>query len=244
MIQSDAKGARIELDALEENPGKYIGQTVSIDGDVEDVLGPRLFTIDEANWGDLDGELLVFLPSADAAFVRADDRVTITGTVKQFVEADVERQWGWFGLDPRVEVTFRRKPVIVASRIVGGNNDLAMIIDTNAAADKPVGTFGTGTGPLTALAEVADGDEALVGRQVQLSAAVQSTAKGGGFLVQQGDNHLLILPSKNAAMNVGAGDRVSIEGVVLQMPRDMEDRLGDPNGLNDDIYVFATKISK
>lgn len=40
---------------------------------------------------------------------------------------------------------------------------------------------------------------------------------------------------------------MSVEGVVLQLPRGLTDRLSAPSGtedLNDDIYVYATNVSK
>jgi sporulation protein YlmC with PRC-barrel domain len=43
-------------------------------------------------------------------------------------------------LDPEVEVEFGRKPVFVASRIVGGNNNVAMVIESEDAR-KPVHGF-------------------------------------------------------------------------------------------------------
>jgi hypothetical protein len=104
LIQTDRAAMRVRVDDLESDPKKYLRQRVSVDAEIEEVFGPRLFTIDEPNWGDLDGEILVVMPTALAAAVREDDRVTVTGTVEQFVLADVEREWGWLGLEPDVEV--------------------------------------------------------------------------------------------------------------------------------------------
>ena len=101
----------------------------------------------------------MFVPSPLAALIKDDDRVTITGTVKPFVRAEVEKEWGWLGLDPEIEVDFARKPILVASRIVGGNNNVAMAIDLTAAP-QPVGTSGTSKGmAVTDLTALGDGAE-------------------------------------------------------------------------------------
>jgi hypothetical protein len=79
-------------DRREDDPTKYIGQRISVGAEVEEVYGPRLFTIDEPNWGDLDGEILVLVPTPLAAFVREDDRVAISGTISPFMRADMKQQ--------------------------------------------------------------------------------------------------------------------------------------------------------
>lgn len=49
MIKGSFEGTRVKIDDLEDEPAKYLGQTVSVDAEVEEVFGPRLFTIDEAH---------------------------------------------------------------------------------------------------------------------------------------------------------------------------------------------------
>ena len=252
MASGNFKGTRVKLNALEENASKYVGQTISVDAEVEEVLGPRLFTIDEPNWGDLDGELLVYMPSNLAALVKDNDRVTITGTVKTFVQADVEREWGWLGLEPEIEVQFAKKPVIVASRIVGGDNDFAMAIDLGtagttkpAAVNARTGDDKTRDATISNAAELAGGSENLVGRRVELnSAKVNTVAKDGGFFVSANNAAVFVLPAQKDALKVQTGDTVTITGTVLQLPRHMHTRLNAPAGSNDDIYVYATSVRK
>jgi hypothetical protein len=246
MAKADFQGMRVKLDELEDNPQKYIGQTVSVDAEIQEVLGPRVFTIDETNWADLQGEILVHVPATVAAAVRENDRVTVTGTVKPFVRAEIEREGGWLTLDREVEIDLAKKPVLVASRIVGGNNDVAMVIDIGPAASEPVGTSGKSGAPaVTGLDALAAGDEDLVGRKVSLKGArIESTAKDGGFFVKAKDASVFVLPAHKEKVSVGAGDTVSVEGVVLQMPRTLEEQLKAPAGSNDDIYVFATHVAK
>ena len=118
------------------------------------MFGPRLFKIDETGWADLDREVLVYLPSNFAALVREDDTVTVTGTLRMITHPEIERDLAWLEPGPDYTVTFLKRPVLVASRIVGGNNDLAVAIavsgagatgDTSAGTTGTTGTTGAGT---------------------------------------------------------------------------------------------------
>jgi hypothetical protein len=152
MVQAGFEGLRVSVDKLEDNPSMYIGKTVSVDAEVEDVYGPRVFTIDEPNWGDLEGELLVYVPSPLAAIVRENDRVTVTGQVKRFVKADFQNEWGWLDVDDTMEVKLGKRPVLVASNVVGGNDRTVLVVnvenrrpkeDTGTGNQTPTGTSGT-----------------------------------------------------------------------------------------------------
>jgi hypothetical protein len=223
-----------------------MSKTVTVDGEVDDVHGPRVFTIDEPNWGDLEGEILVYLPSNLAALVREDDRVTVTGTVKPFVRADVEREWGWLDLDRDAEVRLSKRPVLVASRIVGGNNDLAIVIDVaTGQTTKPVGTTGGSSAAVTTLSTLAKGNDDLIGRRVNLdNIRIDSMAKDSGFFVKDGGAAVFVLPAHPERGSVKASDTVSLSGVVLQMPNAMRSRVDMPSGGNVDIYIYATSVSK
>ena len=255
MVTGDFQGMRVNVDDLEDNAQKYTGKTISVDAEIEDVFGPRLFTIDEPHWGDLEGEILVYMPTSLAALVREHDRVTITGAVKPFVKADVEREWGWFGMDPNVEVKLATKPVLVATKIVGGTNNTAMVIQLdNPKGSGPVGTSGGNKATandntaISDLAKLGDGSTDIVGTHVSLSGVkVVGTATNGGFFTITSNATVFILPSSADATTVKSGETVSVEGVVLQLPRGLKDRLNAPSGakdLNDDIYVYATNVSK
>jgi hypothetical protein len=243
LVRGDFEGTRVKLDDLETETGKYIGQTISVDGEVQDVLGPRLFTIDERNWGDLDGEVLVFVPTALAALINEDDQVTVTGTVRPFMKTEIEKEWGWFGLDPEIEVEVSAKPIVVATRVVGGNNNVALTIEAPAGG-KPVGTTGAvnSGNPVSDSAMLATADEAFVGRQVDLAGLrVSHVAPTGGFFVESAGRHLFVLPA-DRSRTVRTGDRVTVDGFVLRMPSAMEERLKPPAQTNTDIYVFATEV--
>ena len=98
-MQTTGAGRRVDLDDVENAPESFVGQTISVDAEIEEIYGPRLFTIDEPNWADLDLEMLVHVPTALAALVDSGDRVTVTGRVERMEVPKVEREWGWLGFD-------------------------------------------------------------------------------------------------------------------------------------------------
>ncbi len=127
-----------------ENPSAYVGKTVTVSGDVEEIWNPRAFNMDS---GLSVGELLVVgrepFPQVGDANNRAyliSDTATVTGVVRMLVTADVEREIGW-DLDPRIEAEFNAKPVLIAQSISfrpkAGNaaanaNQTAMTANNNA----------------------------------------------------------------------------------------------------------------
>ena len=257
---------RVELDEVEENPSRYMGRAITVNGEIDEVLGPRVFKIDETNWADMDGELLVVMPVPMAALVNDNERVTVTGTLRPFVRADVEREWGFLGLDPSVELNLKAKPVIVASSVVSTEDNTVLAIasvpaggsGTHMSGEKSggaqaTGTSGTSSGksradaasPVTDATTLAKAtDNKLVGRRVKLtSVKIEAKDKNGGFWVSAGGERLYVLPSA-ASVSANAGQTVSIDGYVLRMPEQMEQRLeNDRQTGNEEIYVYADSIT-
>jgi hypothetical protein len=255
VVDAQFEGTRVSLDALENDGAQWIGKKVSVDAEVEEVYGPRVFSIDEPNWADIDGEILVYVPSTLAALVREDDRVTVSGTVKKFVKAEFENDWGWLDTDNDIEARLSLRPVLVAERVIGGNDNRALVVAINqqgtqgtATTDRPVGTSGTrgSAAPMSDVAALAEADEDVVGRTVNLTnVRVDSKAALGGFYTQAGDATLFVLPAPGQGMTLSKGDTVSLEGFVMQLPRHMEDRLeNESRELNDDVYVYATRVKR
>ena len=262
MMRAQMAGTEVSIEDLEENAARYTGQTISVTGEVEDVFGPRLFKIDEPNWGDLDGEVLVYLPSNLAALVREDDRVTVTGTMKTVVKSDLERELGWLEPDPDVEIEFAARPVLVASRIVGGSSNVALVINVdpagsqaerqpNATEKGTVGTSGKTTDDtksrlLTDAAAIGTGNRDLVGRRVDLdNVKVSRLGKDHGFWIDAGDANVFVLSAQHGNQKPGsrsAGQAVSLEGVVLELPRSMRDKAGTVDNANKDIYIYAMNV--
>jgi hypothetical protein len=253
IVRSQQRGTDVRVGDLEQNPGKYVGQTISVTAEVDEVFGPRLFKIDEPNWADFDGEVLVYMPTPLAALVREEDRVTITGKLQMFMKTQLEPELGWLEPDPDVEVEFAKRPVLFASSVIGGNSNVALSISLDqkprASEDRAVGTSGSSAasakGEVTQLSTLADGDRDLVGRDVSLdNVKVVRAGKQKGFWIGSPDASVFVLPVNDAGKtsSPAVGQSVSIDGVVLQMPRRLRDRADALNDANDRIYVYATSI--
>jgi hypothetical protein len=245
-IQAPFRGMRVTVDDLEDHPVRYIGDQISVDAEVEDVYGPRLFTIDEPGWGDLEGEILVFASDAQAVPVRENDRVTISGTVKAFAPAEVAHEWGWRATDAATEGRLLKRPVLVANRIVGGDSDHAMLVQRDGTARDGGNASADALSALppvmTNIDTVVKGDEQLVGRRVRLEGVrIGADTRPRGFFVAEGSRRLFILGS-DKMQAPPAGARATIRGIVLQLPDLMADRIDAPEGANEMIYVLATGI--
>ena len=117
---AQASGAAIPASAGEiaANPEKYYGKKVTVRAEIDDVLGSQMFLLDEDRafaWPDV----LVITPPLGSK-LEEDSMVTVTGTVRAFVDADFRRDynWNWWDrLDPDIEVTFRNRPAIIADSV-------------------------------------------------------------------------------------------------------------------------------
>ena len=100
------------------NPDAYAGQTVTIVGELDEVLGPRAFTLDEDAFtrAGVDNDVLVL--GADAAQFRGIDdqwrnnRVRVTGVVGRLAVVEIERELGW-DLDPELEIEVERSGTVL-----------------------------------------------------------------------------------------------------------------------------------
>ena len=99
---------------------KYYGQTVSVQSEVEDVLSPNAFTLDEdAVFKGPD--VLVLVPRGIASQLRHDEKVTVTGTVRPWVVADLDKDLEFFQngkiVSTKEKVDWKTRPVIVATSV-------------------------------------------------------------------------------------------------------------------------------
>ena len=107
--------------AIMDNPAAYTGKTVTVTSEVEYAYGARAFRLDDEAVlrGGIDNDLLVITREPNTAAVNdtwLTDRATVTGTIRNFVVAEIEREYG-FDLQPQIETEFRNKLVLVADSV-------------------------------------------------------------------------------------------------------------------------------
>lgn len=113
----------VEIRELEGDPLEYVGQTVTVDGEIDDVYGPQVFSIEG---GLFSGELTVIVPQGVAmsgVAMEEDADVTIRGMVRAYVAAEIESEYGIVfgeGLDVDIE---EREPILIAEQVMRGELD-------------------------------------------------------------------------------------------------------------------------
>ncbi|MGE3178301.1 MAG: hypothetical protein AB7O32_12615 [Vicinamibacterales bacterium] len=174
--QSDTDRSRnastVAAENLSDNPENYIGKTITVKEEVADVVGPNVFTIEDGEFFGTSPDILVFAPDAMVSPVE-DQSVTVTGVVRRFTFAELEREYGWgwgaypwyggpygynryygTGYGPDYWLQYERRPVLIASSIrtehgvqlVAQNDEQqndASRTAANEQGDKALGTSGT-----------------------------------------------------------------------------------------------------
>jgi hypothetical protein len=115
-----AAGATNRVADITGAPNAFIGKTVTVVAEVDDVYGPRAFTLDGEGPAPAKGARKVLLtlapkvggfPDVDAQW--KNDKARVTGVVQLMVGKDVEREIGW-ELPSGLEAEFKGKPVLIA----------------------------------------------------------------------------------------------------------------------------------
>lgn len=101
------------------NPEQYYNQRIAIEGKVDDIYEPDLFTLDEEKLFATE-DLLVLSPGLTSADVKDDEIVAITGVLRPYVQADFDEdydlQWD-LSVKENIEAEYEQKPVFVADSI-------------------------------------------------------------------------------------------------------------------------------
>ena len=118
-----AAGATNRVADITGAPNAFIGKTVTLVAEVDEVYGPRAFTLDGEAPAPAKGSrkgLLTLVPKvggfpvADAQW--KDDKARVTGVVQRMVVKDVEREIGW-ELPANLKSRFAGGPVLIARSI-------------------------------------------------------------------------------------------------------------------------------
>ncbi len=108
------------------NPSQYYGRTLAVTGEVEEILSPTSFTLDEDKlFGASDLLVIVANPRTGTTTntpvaVKDDETVAVTGVLRPFVVADLEREYDltWdLDLQKKLEAEYRTKPVLVVQSV-------------------------------------------------------------------------------------------------------------------------------
>lgn len=110
--------ATVTIGEILADPGAYVGQMVTVTGEVERPLGTDALLLDE--FGIVQDSILVVTPQG-STFTEGQG-VVVEGTVRQATVADIEREFGLdLGLTPELEIELSQRPIIVAESVTVQN---------------------------------------------------------------------------------------------------------------------------
>ncbi len=122
-VNADANDSDITVADIVGEPESYYGRQVTIEADVDEIMGPHAFSVDEDAplAGGIDNDLLVL--SKQAASLQGlddkwvDNRVRVTGRVGRVDSVEIEREIDW-DLNPEVEAEFEgERAVLIADSV-------------------------------------------------------------------------------------------------------------------------------
>ena len=187
-------GALATLDEVLDDPAAYYGRRVTVFGEVDEMIGPRAFTLAD---NDLvgDDELLVVgatrLPAVQGRAAEEplleDDLVMATGPVRQFNLAEVEREVG-FDLDDGLFRDWAGRPVLIARSL-------------ELSPGVP------GAGIATTIEEITDDPAAFFGATVTVGGTVDRMVGPRAFVLDNSElvteDHLLVVSADRLPMVQG-----------------------------------------
>lgn len=115
-------GEESQIEKIVDNPADFIGKSVTVQGEIQDVYSPQAFKVSDQAAGD---ELIVVFPEAlpeDRAreaekFLVDNANAQVTGMVRVAIFAEYERDYGLLFDEPGIEAEFENKPVLVATNV-------------------------------------------------------------------------------------------------------------------------------
>ena len=206
LAQTAHAQAGVTVSEIEDEPERYVGQNVTVSGEVAEVYGPGNFTIGGDDF--FNEELLIVVPatarvsggSQNPAMVAEGDVVQVSGQVRRFVETEIEND---FDLDfdfDEYEIEYDpEEPLVVANQLLLS----------------PRGMAGA------TISDIEDNPDRFMGRTVTVSGEVEDiygplsfTVGGDDFF---GDELLVIIPA-NANIRGGSDDAATVsDGDIVQL---------------------------
>lgn len=105
--------------AVTQDPSPFYGKTIAVPGQVANIVSPNAFTLGENQATGNNLLVLNLIPQTDQKAVTQGENVVVTGVLRKFVIADIEKQYN-FALEPdlrRVLVQYTNKPVLIANNV-------------------------------------------------------------------------------------------------------------------------------
>ena len=135
----------ISAGKLAKDAKQFYGQTVTVKAEVENVYDSRSFTLDEDTMF-AGPDVLVLVPAGMTSTLAHDQVVTVTGRVRPYVVAELEKDYDWFKngklVTTKTDVDFKTRPVLVATSLMLADGRELLSADAEMHHDHaaPMGT--------------------------------------------------------------------------------------------------------
>lgn len=242
------------LGQIKDNASAYNNRRVTVQGEVDKIVGERAFAIKSGGMFGKD-RMLVITPEParlSGQPVQKGDDLMLTGTVRAQTFDQIEQETG-VRFSPEVKVEYRDKPVLVADH-------LALKDRPSVAWSYPSQQPRAGAGgAITDVSQIASSrrPESLVGETIQLRGVnVQEVSGTQAFWV--GDNaaeRVLVVVEQpygqvQSADELDEGETVNIQGTVQRMPDPATaksqwnlDTIDNSELANKPLYIRAERIN-
>ncbi len=107
-----------ELEEVSENPDRYYGREIALEGEVGEIRNDYAFVLKESQL--IGGDDLLIINATGEPIPTEDETVVITGTVRPFIKADFEKDYDltWdLDVQEEIEAEYTEKPVLVVDSI-------------------------------------------------------------------------------------------------------------------------------
>lgn len=220
--QTSPDGAQTTVDKVRESPSSFYGKKVRLTGEVDSILTDRAFELEGNGWAFHDN-IAVFTKTPvqmGGTLLSKGDEVIITGTVRPFVTAEVERDIGW-DISQETEIKLRERPVLVADSIRKVSESGRWSAEGTSA--QPIATVVT----LITSMDVS----ALAGQQVDLGRERVQAVTGKGLWVGPSSmSQVFVLPA-TPPTDFKVGDMVRVSGTLRKVPADAVQAWGLPSAM-------------
>lgn len=105
-----------DLEDVAEDTEDFIGETVTINGEIEEAIAPGVYRMSEEDQLFAEDSVLIVMPDESPRPFVEDQEIQVTGEVRQFVSAEFERDYDltWdLNIQEQIEAEYEGQPVVV-----------------------------------------------------------------------------------------------------------------------------------
>jgi hypothetical protein len=223
----DKVAGAVSAGKLAKNSKDYYGKSVTVQAEVEDVLGGHMFTLDEDALI-AGSDVLVLVPGGVTGTLVHDQKVIVTGEVRPYVETDLDRDFDFFEngklVDVKTKVDWKTRPVLVA-RSIRTVNGVDLMTGTKSAS-MPVSTSshtamhstGSTTATTISAGKLARDAKDFYGKTVTIRAEVEDVLDSNMFTLDEDSilagSDVLVLVPRGITGSLAKDQKVVVTGKV------------------------------